>query len=201
MQKLITQVVFALCLSSCSLTDQFDGNEPLPIEASDELAALNVTLTTDTTPLPETLEVELIENSVPLSLRAENTFLHFVFSPRALYDADRSTGQFAFAFSQLVDDNYVLLRTFRFSDGGTQERFYIETNFVEPRPGTSTLPDVGDLVIEGQPVWIPLDATHVELRFMPNSSSSFDLVSRYDLNSFTAYRRYFKPFIERELGE
>ena len=173
----------------------FTGNQPYAPEVVSELIAKGASLSASLEAYPETVNASLVEGE-PASVDAGDLSLKFWFETTDQFDS--SVGTFYFSFSESTDTGFNLLRNLYLSNNGEFDVFYVELYESEVRQELSEFIDGNDFYSEFSPVLIPINATHVELRFSSEMNTDFVVVAQYALNNFEAYNRYILPIIESQ---
>jgi len=62
----------------------------------------------------------------------------------------------------------------------------------------STLAKIADFFLDSNTFFVPLSATHLELRAATSGDSDPLLVQRWELNNFFGYNRYLRPIVESD---
>jgi len=188
-----------LVIQGC-VSDLFLGNEPIPIETVNELVVHGASLgLTDprAKPLPANVGSSIDDFYVPQALDAGD--LSILIMPNEFVKANFEQGTFYFGFSKKIgDEQYELLLNPKFSDNGVPTKVFVELYRLSPLlPGLEVLSETADFMLNHSPFVFPLDATHLELGYLANTSLEAEPVSveRWDLVNFYGYLRYLKPLL------
>ena len=189
-------IATVVALTGCGVTDLFPGNDPLPDEVLLELSVQQASLSPFLGPLPDTVNAERSDGD-PVAIYAGD--LQLVFLPMVGDLRSRSEGDYFYAFSRQgdLDGDFDLLTTPRFNSSGDPDVVLVPLYRSLLSGGMEAIPDVAEQYLSDAPVIIPAAATHVELRFLPASTSDYELVARWPLTSFIAWQRYIEPLIPR----
>lgn len=187
---LLCVITLTGCVSD--LVDMFPGPQPLPDESIAELIAQKSSFMVSTSTYPESVNARFNDQSI-LSIEAGDMSLIFL-----LPEADirpRSEGVYFYSFSKESDGDFEVLRNLKFSEGGTLDTFYIEMYRTPVITNMNDIPDIAEEYLNESPVFIPINATHAELRFLPMTSNEYELELRVPLENYYGWQRYISPLI------
>lgn len=194
--KFIGAIAISVALAGCGAADLFPGNSPLSEEALSELAVQKASITPFFGPFPDAIDVERLEGDELPAIQTAD--LEMVFLLLAEEIESELEGDYVYAFSKQneADGEYELLINRKTSFDGEQERYFQPLYRTALSNGIENIPDVADRYLGDSPVVFPIEATHVELRFLPKSNTDYRLEVRLPLDSFFAWRKYIKPLTE-----
>lgn len=189
-------VGLSLLLTACinDLVEIFPGAQPLPEESIAELIAQQVTLTVYEESFPESVGASFADESIP-SVYAGDLRLNFLLLADEM--RPRSDGDYFYSFSKESNGEFEVLQNLRFSELGAVEKFYIELYRIPLFLNLNDVPDAADEYLDESSPIFPIDATHVDLRFLPMTSNEYELVLKVPLENLMGWRRYISPLTVR----
>jgi len=197
----VITIVAATVLSGCvsDITDLFPGNQPIPSETVSELMVRGASLGSISprhTPLPYDIGATRLTDNPDMISGGE---LSITILPNDFVNANSNNGYFLYAFSRsLGSDVYELLLNQRFAVDGVPVKTFLDLYEGELYRGMESLSEIADYVLGDSTFFLPVNATHLELYFLPDSESDADpvFVERWDLSGFYGYDRYLAPLIQ-----
>lgn len=201
MLRTVALLLIASVLVGCinDLVGLFPGNQPIPSETVAELAVRGASLGSTNSrhdPLPDDIGASVWPVNPRMLYSGELTILIL---PDDSLKANRNGERFFYAFSKHVgDDVYELLLNQRYAVDDVPVTTFVELFVSDVLPsGTESLSGIADFHLEDSPFFLPMDATHMELYFLPEESPDDHpvFVKRWTLTGFYGYDRYLQPLI------
>lgn len=186
-------VLFLSLLMMSCVSGLSEGNKPVEPEIISEIVTTGASLSTFSGAFPDTVFASLRDGEPP-SVDAGDLSMKFWHEYSSQHN--KNAGAFYFSFSRLNGAEYELLNNQFLNNNGDRENFYIELYGIEARNGLQDIIGDDDFYTEAAPVFIPIDATHVELRFVSLDNTAYVVLERYALDTFKAYNKYIKPIVD-----
>lgn len=192
----------AMVLQGCitDVVDLFPGNQPIPPETVSEVLVRGASigsLNPRHKPLPEEIGAELNSDEF---IDVSGGELALLIMPTDFVLESKELGDFYYAFSKDIGDGvFQILPNRRFSGNGAALLENIELReTLEFLPGMESLSEIADFyLLESGNLFIPAEATHLELRFLANDGlDAFLTIERWDLQDFHGYTMYIRPLID-----
>ena len=197
-----------LHLVGCDLTETItpcaDGHCRPPVEAISEIEMLGITISTNTRPLPDTIQVQTITRETDGEQFIFSNSLNLFFSPLPGFDEVlnpdpvanvKSDHRYAYTFSIESENGSSIIKPF--NPFYSQDYVPLEGSSFGPLMVTDTPSELirfGNFILEGVSMF-PTRATHIELWFREDVEYDFEIVSRTPIASFLAWRTYLEPNI------
>lgn len=195
----ILTMLIAISMHGCA-ADLFTGNQPIPPETVNELLTMSASIGSINPrhrPLPEDIDAQL--ESDQLNVYGGDLALSIL--PTEFVLENINSGDFYYAFSKNIgDDVFELLPNRREPFIPINETDVSLSGPLELLPGMEVLSDIADFYLEDSVVFVPIEATHLELRFLANGEADNPItIERWGLEVFYGYRMYIQPLIQNIL--
>jgi len=201
LKALFVALSISLSISGCAddIREMFPGNQPIPPETVSELMVRGASLGSVSPrhrPLPDDIGVRVVTDNPQM---IDSGSLSVTILSSDFVESNYHEGRFVYAFSQSIgDDVYQLLLNHRFAVDGVPVKTFLDLYRDDLYPGMESLSETASFVLVDSPFFLPMNATHLELHFVPTSNQDVEpvFVQRWGLTGFYAYDRYLAPLIE-----